>query len=120
MTIESDKGSEMIITAVETRHYFLPLTHPMTDAYHGVMTHFEVVLVTLQTEHGQAGHGYTYTIGQAGAAIRALIDRDMPPILIGADANRIEQIWDRMWWRLHYVGRGGLVSFAMAAVDIAL
>ena len=25
-----------------------------------------------------------------------------------------------MWWQLHYIGRGGLVSFAMSAVDIAL
>ena len=25
-----------------------------------------------------------------------------------------------MWWRLHFVGRGGLASFALAAVDIAL
>lgn len=25
-----------------------------------------------------------------------------------------------MWWKLHYVGRGGLVSFAISAVDIAL
>jgi L-alanine-DL-glutamate epimerase-like enolase superfamily enzyme len=25
-----------------------------------------------------------------------------------------------MWWKLHYIGRGGLVSFAISAVDIAL
>ena len=25
-----------------------------------------------------------------------------------------------MWWFLHYIGRGGPVSFAMAAIDIAL
>ena len=92
----------------------------MTDASHGIMTHFEVIMVELQTDSGQTGHGYTYTIGCGGAAIRSLIDKDLKSILLGADGNCIEQIWDRMWRHLHYVGRGGLVSFAISAVDIAL
>ena len=108
------------IEEVQTKRYFLPLTHPMTDASHGVMTHFEVVMVQLQTDSGQTGYGYTYTIGCGGAAIRSLIDNDLKSILLGADANCIEKIWDRMWRHLHYIGRGGLVSFAMSAVDIAL
>src|SRR5262249_9271045 len=40
--------------------------------------------------------------------------------LLGEDPARTEQLWERMWWRLHYVGRGGLAAFAIAAVDIAL
>ena len=92
----------------------------MTDASHGLMTQFEVVLVKLQTACGLVGHGYTYTIGSGGSAIRSLVDRDLKCVLLGADANCIERIWERMWWRLHYIGRGGLVSFAMSAVDIAL
>ena len=108
------------IEDIQTKRYLLPLTHPMTDASHGVMTHFEVIMVELQTDSGQTGYGYTYTIGCGGAAIRSLVDNDLKPILLGADSNRIEQIWDRMWRHLHYVGRGGLVSFAMSAVDIAL
>ena len=92
----------------------------MTDASHGIMTHFEVVLVQLRSDCGLAGIGYTYTIGCGGAAIRSLIERDLGSILLGANANCIEEIWERMWWRLHYIGRGGLVAFAMSAVDIAL
>ena len=110
----------MIIEELETKHFHLPLTHHMTDASHGVMTHFEIVLVTLKTDCGLSGYGYTYTIGCGGAAIRSLIEADLRSVLLGADANCIEQIWDRMWWRLHYIGRGGLVAFAMSAVDIAL
>ena len=108
------------INAVEARHYRLPLTHPMSDAMHGEMTHFEVVMARIETDDGLQGLGYTYTIGLGGAAIHALIDRDLKPMLLGADAGRIEQLWETMWWRLHYIGRGGLVSFALAAVDIAL
>src|ERR671917_259917 len=36
------------------------------------------------------------------------------------DADDIEGLWDLMWRRLLYVGRGGLASFAIAAVDVAL
>ena len=110
----------MIITNMESRHYVLPLHHAMTDATHGVHTCFEVVLVILQTECGLKGFGYTYTIGRGGAAIRSLIQRELKPLLLHADADRIDAIWERMWWQLHYVGRGGLASFAMSAVDIAL
>ena len=110
----------MRITSLETRHYNLPLTHPMTDATHGVMTCFEVALVRLETDSGICGCGYTYTIGLGGGAIRSLIERDLKPLLIGAEAERVEQIWDAMWRATHYIGRGGLVSFAMSAVDIAI
>ena len=92
----------------------------MADATHGVHTDFEVVIVRMESDCGAAGYGYTYTIGRGGAAIAALIERDLKPLILGADTGRIEQTWDRMWRCLHYVGRGGLVSFAMSAVDIAL
>ena len=107
------------ITSVETRHFRLPLAQPMTDATHGMMTHFEVVMVILEAG-GQQGIGYTYTIGLGGKALRALIDDALTPILLGGDAGRGAQIWEQLWWRSHYIGRGGLASFAIAAVDIAL
>ena len=110
----------MEIRCLETKHYRLPLSHPMMDATHGVHTDFEVVIARLESECGSAGYGYTYTIGRGGAAIAALIECDLKPLLIGADTMRVEQTWERMWRCLHYVGRGGLVSFAMSAVDIAL
>jgi L-alanine-DL-glutamate epimerase-like enolase superfamily enzyme len=40
--------------------------------------------------------------------------------LLGAEPDRIEALWQRMWWALHYVGRGGSASLAISAVDIAL
>ena len=110
----------MIIKNVETKHYRIPLRTDMSDAMHGVMTHFEVIMVRLESEDGVHGLGYTYTIGQGGAAIRSLIDQALKPILLGANPRSIEDLWEKMWWQLHYIGRGGLVSFAISAVDIAL
>lgn len=110
----------MIIETVETKYYRIPLPTTMTDSTHGAMTHFEVVMVSLETGDGTTGLGYTYTIGEGGAAIQSLIDQTLRPILLGADARRIEHLWEQMWWRLHYIGRGGLASFAISATDVAL
>ena len=110
----------MIITDLEARLYNIPLESAMTDAVHGEHTHFEVVLVKLATNEGLQGIGYTYTIGYGGAAICSLIDLVLKPLLLGSDPRSIEQLWEKMWWKLHYIGRGGLPIFAISAVDIAL
>src|SRR5690606_5877975 len=53
-------------------------------------------------------------------AIAALLRDDLAPLIQGQEADGIEHLWQRMWWGLHWVGRGGLVSFGMAAIDTAL
>lgn len=108
------------IASVEVDHYLIPLPVALSDSTHGTMTGFEVVTVHLRDTDGAEGVGYTYTVGRGGAAVRALIARDLAPLLEGADPDRIEQLWQRMWWTLHYGGRGGPVSLAISAVDIAL
>lgn len=110
----------MALAALETGHYRIPLPVTLSDSTHGEITHFELVTVRLREGDGAEGVGYTYTVGTGGAAIRSLIDRDLWPALRGEDASRTEQLWQRMWWRLHYAGRGGHASFAISAVDIAL
>lgn len=98
----------------------VPLPVALSDSTHGLMEHFELITVRLEDAEGASGLGYTYTVGAGGGAIASLIDRDLRPVLEDADPTRIEQIWERMWWALHFTGRGGAASFALAAVDIAL
>ncbi|MDQ2801785.1 MAG: mandelate racemase/muconate lactonizing enzyme family protein, partial [Pseudomonadota bacterium] len=110
----------MPIASLETRLYRIPLPFALSDSTHGTMTHFELITVRLRDADGAEGVGYTYTVGAGGQAVHALIEHDLRPVLIGADADRIEQLWRAMWWRLHYGGRGGSVSLAVSAADIAL
>ena len=111
----------MKISSIDTRLYHIPLPNVLTDSMHGQMRHFAVVTVQLGTDEGAEGLGYTYTVGKTGgSAVLALIRDDLAPTLTGADPRRIEQLWKRMWWHLHYVGRGGIASFAISAVDVAL
>ena len=111
----------MKIASVNTDHYLIPLPNTLTDAMHGEMTGFTVVSARVRTDSGTEGLGYTYTVGSmGGASVRAMIERDLAPFLLGKDPRRIEMLWKEMWWHMHYVHRGGIASFAMAAVDIAL
>jgi L-alanine-DL-glutamate epimerase-like enolase superfamily enzyme len=110
----------MKLTSLDTALYRIELPVPLSDSTHGTMTHFELVTVRLRDSDGAEGVGYTYTTGSGGAAVHALIDRGLRPVLIDADADLIEALWHKMWWRLHYGGRGGSVSLAVSAADIAL
>jgi L-alanine-DL-glutamate epimerase-like enolase superfamily enzyme len=109
-----------LIEHIELGFYRIPLPVVLSDSTHGEMASFELVTVRLRDRDGAEGTGYTYTVGSNGAAILATIDRDLRPVLVGADAERIEALWQKMWWRLHYGGRGGAASMAISAVDIAL
>ena len=109
-----------IITDISSQLFHVPLAEVLTDAKHGDHTHFELVTVTIRTADGHEGTGYTYTGGKGGYAIKAMIDHDLTPYLMGQDADDIEGLYDGMGWHVHYVARGGIASFAISAVDIAL
>ena len=108
------------ILSVEVRLFNVPLAEALVDAKHGTHTHFELVTATIQLADGSEGTGYTYTGGKGGRAIKAMIEHDLAPFLVGKDADNIEALYDAMQWHVHYVGRGGIASFAISAVDIAL
>jgi L-alanine-DL-glutamate epimerase-like enolase superfamily enzyme len=108
------------LVSLESGLYRIQLPAALSDSTHGTITHFELVTARLRDSDGAEGVGYTYTVGAGGAAVRALIDEGLRPVLMGRDAEQIEALWQTMWWRLHYGGRGGSVSLAVSACDIAL
>lgn len=108
------------IRAGEVGLYKIPLKEVLSDAMHGDHTHFDVIVCKLYTEDGYEGVGYTYTGGKGGEAIVSLIEKELIPYVQGKDSRRVEAHWHKMNEVLHYVGRGGILSFAISAVDIAL
>jgi L-alanine-DL-glutamate epimerase-like enolase superfamily enzyme len=108
------------IAAVEAAHYRIPLDIPLTDSTHGVMDAFELVTIRVCDGEGAEGVGYTYTTGRNGGAIHDILAREIPAIVRGEDADRIEHLWSKIWWALHYGGRGGPSVLALSAFDIAL
>lgn len=116
----------MIVTAedrivdLRARLFRVPLAEALHDARHGEHTHFELVTATVTLADGQQGTGYTYTGGRGGRSILAMLVHDLAPAVIGRDATAVEDLHDLCQWHVHYVGRGGVASFAISALDIAL
>ena len=108
------------INSVTPRLFHVPLDEVLVDAKHGDHTHFELITATVVLEDGSEGTGYSYTGGKGGHATTAMIRHDLAPMLVGQDAGAVEVLYDAMQWHVHYVGRGGIASFAISAVDIAL
>ncbi len=116
----SPKSDSLKITSIETRLFQVPLPFVMVDAKHGNHHHFQLVTATVTLQDGTTGTGYTYTGGKGGHAIAAMIHHDIAPALVGTDGTDIAARYDQLEWHLHYVARGGIASFAISAVDIAL
>ncbi len=116
------KGEQLLaaIAKLDTQRFQVPLTEVLTDAKHGDHTHFELITTTITLDDGRTGTGYSYTGGKGGHAIKAMIDHDLAPFLVGQSADDIDALYDGMQWHVHYVARGGVASFAISAVDIAL
>ncbi len=108
------------IERVETGLFRIPLPVALSDSTHGTMTHFQHVTVRLRDADGVEGVGWTFTVGTNGAAIRASLARDLAPLLEGADPDRHEALRQRLERATHYGGRGGPLTLALSAVDIAL
>lgn len=108
------------ITKVESALYRIPLPRLLADSTHHTISHFELVTTSIRDADGHEGVGYTCTVDSGGTAIEALVRDYLAPRLAGKDAARINELWQQLWWAVHYGGRGGQASLAIAALDIAL
>jgi L-alanine-DL-glutamate epimerase-like enolase superfamily enzyme len=108
------------IVSLEAGYYRVELEVTLSDSRHGDMQAFELNTIRVRDADGAEGVGYTYTCGRNGAAIDAILRRDIPDQIIGEDADRIEHLWQKIWWGQHYGGRGGPTALAQSAIDMAL
>lgn len=100
--------------------YRIKLPAMLTDSMHGEMRAFKLKTVRLRDADGAQGVGYTFAAGRNGAAVHAVLAREMPEIFAGAEADHIEGLWQKGWRALHYGGRGEPAVLAISAFDIAL
>jgi len=108
------------ISKIKIQRFEVPLAEVLVDAMHGEHTHFELITATVHDSDGIEGTGYSYTGGRGGRAIVAMLEHDLVPFLLGKNADDIDELYDAMQTHVHYVARGGIASFAISAIDIAL
>ncbi len=118
--MNTNSSKPATISSIDAALYKVPLRETLHDAKHGAHTHFELIVVTITDSAGNIGTGYTYTGGRGGHSILALIKHDLAEFVQGKTVDNIDALYDDMQWHIHYVGRGGIASFAISAIDIAL
>lgn len=102
----------------------LPLTVPISDAkvFTGrqkPMTEVVFLFAEITTELGHSGIGFSYS-KRAGGPAQYAHAKEVAEGLIGEDPNDIARIYTKLLWAGASVGRSGVATQALAAVDIAL
>ncbi|WP_232662811.1 L-talarate/galactarate dehydratase [Pseudonocardia sp. TRM90224] len=102
----------------------LPLSTPISDAKvltgrQRPMTEIAFLFAEIVTEGGHSGVGFGYSkrAGGPGQYAHAV---EIAPDLIGEDASDIARIVEKLLWAGASVGRSGLATQAIAAIDVAL
>jgi L-alanine-DL-glutamate epimerase-like enolase superfamily enzyme len=108
------------IARIESNLYRIPLPVVLTDSTHGAMRAFELVTARVRDDDGAQGVGYSFTVGRNGGAVLSVLRQEIAEIVAGDDADRIESLWNKVWWATHYGGRGGPTVLALSAFDMAL
>jgi len=102
----------------------LPLAVPISDAkvFTGrqkPMTEVVFLFAEVTTEQGHSGIGFSYS-KRAGGPAQYAHAKEVAEGIIGEDPNDIGKIYTKLLWAGASVGRSGVATQALAALDIAL
>ncbi|WP_166969009.1 L-talarate/galactarate dehydratase [Brevibacterium atlanticum] len=102
----------------------LPLEVPISDAkvFTGrqkPMTEVAMLFAEITTTEGHAGVGFSYSKRGGGPAQYAHA-KEIAEAAVGEDPNDIAKLYTKLLWAGASVGRSGLATQALAAIDIAL
>ncbi|AMY52807.1 L-talarate/galactarate dehydratase [Rhodococcoides fascians] len=122
--LASGDASVDSISEVTLSSIVLPLRNPISDAKvltgrQKAMTEVVFLFVEIRTEQGHEGIGFSYS-KRAGGPAQFAHAQEIAPVLIGEDPNDIGKVWTTLVWAGASVGRSGVATQAIAAIDIAL
>jgi L-alanine-DL-glutamate epimerase-like enolase superfamily enzyme len=107
-------SSAVPVETIRVSTYQISTDRPESD---GTLEWNSTTLVLVEAEAaGQHGLGYTY----ADDATATLIEKTLKSIVIRADAMSPPEVYGRMWRTIRNLGRPGICSMAISAVDCAL
>jgi len=112
------------ITAVTPFIPHVPVTgSQIADSTH-TLSHWGVVGAQIECEGGLTGYGFTGTHAQlpGDQLITRCIETCHTPLLIGEDARDVRRLWHKLARNpaLQWIGRAGITTLSLAAIDIAL
>nr|WP_281257672.1 mandelate racemase/muconate lactonizing enzyme family protein [Asanoa hainanensis] len=102
----------------------LPLKQAISDAKvltgrQRPMTEVVFLFAEIRTQNGLAGLGFGYS-KRAGGRAQFVHAADIAAELVGEDPSDIGRLWTKLVWAGASVGRGGVATQAIAAIDVGL
>ena len=112
------------IAWIELSLVLLPLKQPISDAKvltgkQKPLTEVALLFARIVSRQGHEGLGFSYSKRAGGHGLYAHA-KEVAPAVLGEDPNDIARIWEKLAWAGASVGRSGLATQALAAIDIAL
>lgn len=106
------------IRSVDVRLLSLPLPAPMLTATFPI-TSIDTALTRVRTEDGHVGVGWCFAfgVGRMSSVVRFI--EDLSSVVVGQDALMTSALWTRLAGHARFVGRKGIATLAMAAIDTA-
>src|SRR6185437_8384859 len=102
------------IDGIEATAFTIPTDGPEAD---GTFRWDKTTIVVVEAKGGgKTGLGYTY----ADAAAAQVVNKTLAEVVTGEDALSVANPLARMLWRVRNLGRAGIASMAISAVDAAL
>lgn len=103
---------------------YLPLARPISDAKvltgrQKPLTEVAFLFCEITSEAGHGGLGFSYSKRAGGPGLYAHAC-EIAENLIGEDPNDTARLWDKLCWAGASVGRSGIATQAIAAMDICL
>jgi L-alanine-DL-glutamate epimerase-like enolase superfamily enzyme len=110
------------ITGVETDVLRFPPAALYSDAIHDFGPDRGGVVIRLLTDAGITGWAYSSFGMIAGGprVVETIVQQELKPVLMGKDPAFPKRLRAEMWKAVEYHGVQGVVSFALAALDIAI
>ena len=104
----------MAVERLEVAVHEFPLDEPESD---GTLTWDATTMVIVEASaDGTTGVGYSY----GAAACATVVQEKLRDVAVGSDPMDVGGTWERMVRAIRNLGRPGVVSHAISAVDLAL
>ena len=111
---------DMTIAAIRTTLLRVPWPDTPWLKGHAFGETRSLLVLEVETKAGVVGMGYLFSFRPGLRTIATALEETIVPRVIGKDATAVEAIWDDLWRATVTYNRGGIVTMAMSALDIAL
>lgn len=108
----------MRIADIQVLNLYFPYPKGLGFRYAGGQVTSRVTsIIRVTTDNGMVGLGAAYSYPDL---VRIIVEKNLKPLLLGADPDQIEEIWEKMYQLTRWYGRKGVAVSALGGIDIAL